>query len=241
MKPLCIPLPNRECTMYSWLPLLAALPGLVVCYVVVRRDKYDREPIVPLLLCFAAGGAITVPTVYIERWGFMQLSGIGQQHWPYTLLLSFVVIALNEEGLKFLLVRLMAFPKPFFNEPLDGIVYAAMVAMGFATVENMVYADRFGLTTALVRALTAVPAHLVFSIVQGYHLGMAKFAKLPLRKHLLVKGLVFAILLHGSYDWLILQRQWQWLSIFATVSLYISLYFANRLFQEQLDKSPFRQ
>ena len=47
--------------------------------------------------------------------------------------------------------------------------------MGFATMENISFANRFGLETVLLRAFTAVPAHLVFGVVAGYYVGLAKF------------------------------------------------------------------
>jgi RsiW-degrading membrane proteinase PrsW (M82 family) len=67
------------------------------------------------------------------------------------------------------------FPEEFFNEPLDGIVYAVVLAMGYASVENMLYVAAYGINTTILRAFTAVPAHLVFAIVQGYYLGRARF------------------------------------------------------------------
>ena len=56
----------------------------------------------------------------------------------------------------------------------DGIVYAVMIGMGFATLENIIYASRFGLETTLFRAFTAVPAHGVFAAIMGYYIGVGK-------------------------------------------------------------------
>ena len=52
-----------------------------------------------------------------------------------------------------------------------------MIGMGFATLENILYADRFGLQTVMIRAFTAVPAHAIFAIIMGYYIGLAKFNK----------------------------------------------------------------
>ena len=51
----------------------------------------------------------------------------------------FLVIGPREEIAKFLAVRLFVYRNKEFNEPLDGIIYAAAAALGFASLENMLY------------------------------------------------------------------------------------------------------
>ncbi len=225
--------------MHLLLLLLATLPGLLISYFIFRADKYEREPLAPLFLCFAAGAGITMPVVVIERWAY-SLAGAPPFHFGETALLSFGALALTEELAKFALLLLLAFPHRFYNEPLDGIVYAVLIAMGFATLENIVYADRFGLQTLLLRSLTAVPAHLCFAIVQGYFAGMAKF-DLPRRSRLLAYGLGLSILLHGTYDLLLLQDLSRWLVALGTLALYMSLIFGGRLIRHHQEHSPFRK
>lgn len=219
--------------------LLAVLPGLIISYGIIRADKYEREPLVPLLLCFVAGAAVTVPAVRAERWAFSWM-GDPPHYFLQTALLSFGALALFEELVKFALLRALVFPSKLFNEPFDGIVYAVLIAMGFATWENIAYADRFGLQTVLLRSLTAVPAHLVFAIVQGYYAGLAKFDP-PNQRRLLARGLVLAIALHGAYDLLIMQHWSRWLVVFGTVCLYMSLFLCGRLIQHHQKESPFRK
>lgn len=224
--------------MNPLLLLLAILPGLIISYAIFRIDKYEREPLVPLMLCFIFGAAATVPAVSVERW---VVSGMPAP--PYdlgqTIVLSFVALSFIEEAAKFILLLLLAFPHKFFNEPLDGIVYAVLIAMGFATWENVAYGDRFGMHTVLVRSLTAVPAHLTFAIVQGYFAGLAKFDP-PRRRVLLAFGLGLAILLHGLYDLLILQNWSKWLVVLGTIALYLCLFFCGNLIRHHLEHSPFR-
>lgn len=217
---------------------LATLPGLLLSYVIFRVDKYEREPLVPLLLCFVLGAAVTFPALEIEKWAFQHLRPY-EKSYGVIVLTAFVVVALNEEVFKFMVLRLFPFSRPFFNEPLDGIVYSVMIAMGFATMENIAFANRFGLETVLLRAFTAVPAHLVFGIVAGYYAGLAKFNP-ERRNRLLWQGFCFAFLLHGVYDFLILQSWSEWLMVLATVSLYLCLFYCNDLIKEHLDKSPFK-
>lgn len=224
--------------MNPLLLILATLPGLLLSYAIFRVDKYEREPLVPLLVCFALGAVVTFPALEIEKWAFHQLKPYEKGFGVITLT-AFVAVALNEEFFKFIVLRLFAFPRRFFNEPLDGIVYSVMIAMGFATMENISFASRFGLETVLLRAFTAVPAHLVFGIVAGYYSGLAKFDP-GQRSRLLWQGFGMAFLLHGIYDFLILQKWSDWLLVLASVSLYLCLFYCSDLIKEHLNKSPFR-
>jgi len=218
--------------------LLAVLPGLLVCAAVYLADKYEREPLGPLVLCFGLGAAITFPAIFLEKKAINWVGEIGQDP-VLTFLLAFGAIAPVEEILKWLALLFGAFVWRFFNEPFDGIVYSVMIAMGFATVENLIYIDLFGQETAMLRAVTAVPAHLVFAIALGYYAGLAKFNPSE-RTHLLLRGLLVAILLHGTYDFLVLQNWTRWLSTIGAASIYLCLYYFGAMFREHLENSPFR-
>ncbi len=224
--------------MHPLLLTIAILPGILISYGIFWVDKYEREAALPLLVCFALGALATWPAVQVEIVTFSHLGPY--RHQPFvTFLLAFVAIACNEELWKFVVLLLAAYPHRFFNEPLDGIVYAVLVAMGFATMENVLYAYRFGFETIVVRAFTAVPAHLVFAVVIGYFAGLAKFNPQK-RVWLLAQGFGLAIILHGAYDVLIIQRWSDWLLVLATFALYLSLYYCSRLVQIHLQNSPFR-
>lgn len=224
--------------MSPYLLILAALPGLLICWAVYRADKYERESLGPLVWCFGLGAALTYPAILVEQ-QFIPLVGEIERDPILTGLLAFGAIAPVEEILKWLALIFGAFVWRFFNEPFDGIVYSVMVGMGFATMENCYYLDIFGPETALLRAFTAVPAHLVFAIPVGYYAGLAKFEPQE-RNHLLFRGLLVAILLHGTYDFLVLQNWTKWLGSVGALAVYLCLYYFGALFREHLDKSPFR-
>jgi protease PrsW len=222
----------------SFLYFLAILPGLAICFLIFKLDKYEREPLGALLLCFFLGMLATIPAIAIQGWSGA-MTDFKSQSAAITFLSSFGVVAASEETLKCAVLLIGAFPRKFFNEPVDGIVYAVLVGMGFATVENLIYAVNFGLDTTVVRAFTAVPAHFVFAIVQGYYLGLAKFQP-ERRVELILQGLGISILLHGAYDFLILQELSEWLSVLGSISVYICLYYCGLLVREHLENSPFK-
>jgi RsiW-degrading membrane proteinase PrsW (M82 family) len=133
---------------------------------------------------------------------------------------------------------LFPYLRPFFNEPLDGIIYAVMISMGFATLENILYALEFGISTTALRGLTAVPAHAVFATMMGYFVGKSKFkTDRKTRIRFLLMGLGIAVLVHGLYDFFIIQEFYDWLMLLAIVTLFVSIFFAVRMFKEEQAES----
>jgi RsiW-degrading membrane proteinase PrsW (M82 family) len=217
---------------------LAVIPGIVISWYIIRMDRHEQEHRGPLMMCFVLGMALTYPTMHLDRWTSM----LGITITPTTgikLIASIALIAIAEELGKFLVLVIYPFPRPFFNEPIDGVVYSVMIGMGFATLENIFYAYEYGFGTTILRAFTAVPAHAFFSVTIGYFAGLAWLH--PARKwRLLLQGLVLAIAFHGLYDFLVLQQYYDWLVILAVSGLWIGIFFAQDLIQRQGDSSPFK-
>jgi RsiW-degrading membrane proteinase PrsW (M82 family) len=185
---------------------LAIAPGIAICLFIFYTDFYNREPRQNLIICFFLGILAIFPAILFERSLGPKLldgslSGVA--------IFSYCVVAFSEETSKFLGLRLYAYNRKAFDEPLDGIVYAVMVSMGFATAENFKYllidpkdlhlAYEQVLNMGLLRMFTAVPGHATFAVIMGYFVGKAKLNpqnSIPL----MLTGLAGAILFHGTYD-----------------------------------------
>ncbi len=219
--------------------ILAILPGLAICCWIFYRDRHEREPIYLLIACFIAGVMSTLPAILLEEfWDSMGI--VESEDILQTFVLAFGSVALSEELVKFVAVMIFAYPWKPFNEPMDGIVYSVMVAMGFATLENILYSNIYGMETVLLRAFTAVPAHAAFGIVMGYHIGRAKFG-LGNRFFQLFLGLAAAVVFHGAYDFFLLQQNIPELSLLAMVVLVICIYYTRNLIRLHHENSPFQQ
>lgn len=220
---------------------LAIAPGLAIMLYIYARDKYDREPIGLLLLCFIAGVLSAWPAVLLSGTGVTmldQLLPIGST--PYNMLKAFAAVAFSEEFSKFFMVMLVAWRSKHFNEPFDGIVYAVMVSMGFATFENILYSFNYGMNTALVRMFTAVPAHATFAIMMGYYIGKAKFMKVG-TPFFLTMGLFWAVMFHGSYDYFLFEiENYPMAFVGAIASLIIGIRLSKKALNLHSDASPFR-
>ena len=217
---------------------LAILPGILITWFIYHKDKYQKEEPRNLILCFALGMAITLPVISLEKWAMGSGIGAGEST-GRTLLASFLIIAFSEELVKFGVLTLVPYRKAYFDEPLDGIIYAVAIAMGFATLENLLYASRYGMETTILRAFSAVPAHASFAVIMGYFVGQSKFSERHRRYHLLL-GLALPLIIHGTYNFLIQQEAWDGLILLAIPLLGLSVYFALRLIRRQQEESPFK-
>lgn len=174
---------------------LAIAPGIAICLFIFHRDAYNREPKLNLFVSFILGAAIVFPVAYTEIFlnQFLDntITGVA--------LSAFIAVALTEELGKFIVLRFYAYPRKSFDEPLDGIVYGIMTGMGFATLENILYVQKFGIQTGFLRMFLSVPAHATFGVLMGYHVGKAKFDQAN-NPRLLLLGLMWAVFFHGLFD-----------------------------------------
>lgn len=183
--------------------LLSLAPVFIILFYVYFRDKYEKEPLGLLFKALLVGCIIIVPVVFAEQ--FIQnlqppLGKTGEAFYS-----AFFVAGLTEEFFKFAGLYFLIWRNPNFNEKFDGIVYAVFVSLGFAAVENIMYVAEGGPQIAMVRALTALPAHALFGIRMGYYFGIAHMYT-ELRKSYLIKALLVPIFLHGIYDFLLLSQ-----------------------------------
>ncbi|NLR63594.1 PrsW family intramembrane metalloprotease [Chitinophaga varians] len=203
---------------------LAVAPGLAICLLMFIVDKYDPEPVGLLLKSFLLGMACVVMPLLFQALASMY--GFRETNTSLfdTAFFAYGIVGLSEEFAKFLVLRFYAYPKKAFNEPLDGIVYAVMIGMGFATLENIAYVSQFGFGTGVARMFLSVPAHATFAILMGYYVGLAKFIP-DQRNTLLLKGLLIAVFFHGSFDFFLFSGN----SILALGAAVFTLVIAARL------------
>jgi RsiW-degrading membrane proteinase PrsW (M82 family) len=215
---------------------LAIAPGAAIALYVYLRDKYEREPLKLLLQTFAAGFFVIIPAAMIEVW-FSKVFLLGDTLQEIAVH-NFIFVGLTEEVCKFLCLYVVAYAKPDFNEPFDGITYAVMVSMGFATSENIMYVLDGGLHVALIRIFTAVPAHASFSVFMGYFVGLSKFKKH--NRVFLFLGLLTAALFHGAYDFFLSIDSMELIALGALVTLIVGIRLSFRAMKILSENSPFR-
>lgn len=223
--------------MNIWLLLgVAVAPGFAIVLFIYCKDKYEKEPRRLLIISFILGMISVIPAILLEAGGTGVLPAYPGALGTFTY--TFFVVGISEELSKFIMLRFYAYPKKEFNEPFDGITYSVMVSMGFATLENIMYVFQGGLANAFMRMFTAVPAHATFGIIMGYYVGLAKFKNhSPL---LMLTGLVFAVIMHGAYDFCLMVNSVPMIAGGALLSLVIGIHFSLRAIRLHQQRSPFR-
>lgn len=197
---------------------LASAPVIIILVYIYFRDKYERETLGLLIKALLAGALTVIPVLLVNS--FLEPLKVNFTGYAEVAWVAFVVAGFVEELFKFLALFLLIWNHKEFNEKFDGIVYAVFISLGFAWVENIMYVYNYGHTTAYVRAFTAVPAHALFGITMGYFFGLAKFIK---KDSLLnfTKALLYPIILHGVYDFILMTRHNMLLLVFIPFIIYL--------------------
>lgn len=198
---------------------LAFLPLVVVLLGIRWIDKWEPEPRLTLLAAFLWGAGVSTFVSLVFNSAFAaaaaqtSLSPFGQ-----LVLATSVVAPVVEETVKGLgVLGIFLLRRRYFDGPVDGIVYAATVAAGFAFVENVLYFAQSPEALAGVfigRAVMSPFAHAVFTAMTGIMLGIASRQRSRAAwVWLFPLGLACAMLLHALWN-------------FSTLSgSYLSLYF----------------
>lgn len=184
---------------------ISILPTIILLLVIYSKDSYEKEPFSLLVQLFLLGVASIIPAVILEMigetvWEIL----LGENSIAYNFVYAFFVVALAEEGFKFLFTVLRTWKNRNFNYKFDGIVYTVFVSLGFATLENILYVFQNGIGTGIMRAILSVPGHAIDAVFMGYFYGIAKQCSARGQKERcvlnMVLSLMVAVALHGFYD-----------------------------------------
>ena len=179
----------------------AFLPAILLWFYIWKKDT-QKEPTSWLVKAMLLGVAICIPVAIVEsgiETLLFGLDGKPSSLWGTTTL-AFVVAALPEETFKLFALWMVLRKNPHFDEHFDGIVYAVCVGLGFAAFENIMYVlgEEDWLSTAIVRALLAVPGHYAFAILMGYYYSVYHFVDHSPK--IAASVLLMPVLAHGTYD-----------------------------------------
>ena len=162
---------------------LYCIPFLVFVY---RLDLFEREPVTMVAAAFAWGGLVATSLAVPGNQAILGLTAkLGSPElagrWGPAL-----AAPLIEETLKVLgIVVLVLIARSQFDSPLDGMVYGALVGLGFQVVEDFAYCMN-GITLAngsseitpvvgvfVVRAVVGLWSHAAYTAIAGF--GIAYF------------------------------------------------------------------
>jgi len=172
------------------------------------KDRHLPEPIPHLLLAFLLGiGAFFLGLLGYEALGLLNLRydayQLAETNLPGLITYAILGIGLIEELAKMIPFVLIIIHLKSFNEPIDGIIYASFIALGFAAVENFQYLQYATNAEAWARGIAGPVIHIVFASIWGYYIGRAFLCKRSLVLPILL-SLAGTSILHGVYDTLVI-------------------------------------
>ena len=234
---------------YSLYTFFGILPSVIWLMFYLKRDSHP-EPKRMVLKIFFYGMLAAVPAVLLEIGileEFKSLPAVFAQHPNFSpFLLSilniFVAVALVEEFLKYLVVKGKVFNSSEFDEPLDIMLYMIISALGFAASENILILFSLGPTFLLEKTFSisvfrffgATFLHALCSGLLGYFIALS-FFETKNRIKLLIAGLGIATLLHGLYNFSIIEIEGN-LAFFIPILILISLAIFTVLGLKKLKK-----
>lgn len=202
---------------------LAIAPVMALIWFLTHLDRLNKEPLRMLIWTFLFGILSVVPAILLEIFGMNWLGPVDTVY--KAAFEAFIVVGFSEELAKYFFLRVFVYKNKHFDEPYDGIVYAVMISLGFAALENIMYVAQGGLQTAIARMFTAVPAHTTFAVLMGFWMGRAKMENKP---YLNWVGLAAAVFFHGAYDFFLLQKLFNGQIFGALLSLFVAILLSRK-------------
>ncbi len=234
----------------------AAIPAILWLGYFYRQDRHQPEPKNDVAVTVVFGALIAAPMSAFVLAHARPHSALNTEILsplePRAMVLTFMVIAMAQELAKYLVTRFTIYKSREFDEPIDGVVYASAVGIGFSTYETVAFLRSDSgdvlISIAATHTVIAAIAHASFAGVTGYALARAKFATRSAsgRALTLTAGLIVATVLNGSFH--LLERtvksngfnQAPWRSIAVTAGFAMVVFFViaalMRTLNSQSDK-----
>ena len=217
--------------------VLGFLPSIVWLLFYLKKDLHP-EPKRMLTKVFGWGMLSAIPTLLISlgTQSFWERFDIFIPVTIATFFNIFIGVALIEELLKYLIIQGEVLKNKEFDEPVDAMIYMIVAALGFAAAENVLYllpcsvvGEAFFI--AIGRFLGATCLHALCSAIVGYFLALAYFKK-EKRKKLIFLGLGISTVLHGLYNFSIIEEEGYLKILIPVIILIGSSIFVSKFFKQ---------
>jgi RsiW-degrading membrane proteinase PrsW (M82 family) len=226
----------NEILNYPLYLFFATLPSFLWLNFYLREDQRP-EPKSMVLKVFLFGMIFAFLALFLEKFLIEGIEMINLPQKIADLIKIFFVVALIEEFLKFLVVREIVFESKELDEPIDCMIYMIIAGLGFAATENLLLlfplkSKFFGeiFQISFLRFLSATFLHALSSAILGFFIGLSFFRKKE-RLKLISLGVFLATLLHGLYNFSIIEFGEKVGLSFSAILILISAYFVSIFFK----------
>ncbi|HEY7720901.1 MAG TPA: PrsW family intramembrane metalloprotease [Pedococcus sp.] len=190
--------------------LLAAIPLAVVIPTFLWLDRYEAEPTKYLVTAFLWGALIAALLAGLVNTSAQVVFATATDTEQAALVTAVFTAPVVEEAAKGLLVLLVwRLRRREFDGIIDGMVYAGIVAAGFAFTENIQYlglayqegGEQVLTAVFLARCLVTPFAHPIFTVMFGIGVGVAATSRSGMVRVVApATGFALAVMLHGIWN-----------------------------------------
>jgi len=182
---------------------LSLLPIIFWLWFWLREDKKNPEPLVLIVISFIAGMVVVPLALSLEKMAIELYTGTN-------LVVVWVII---EEALKYLAALVVILWHKEVDEPVDYVIYMIVIALGFAALENTLFAlnplsngdfSTLAITSSF-RFLGATLLHVLASATVGMMMAFSFYGTVAKKLLFSTIGLFIAILLHTLFNLFIME------------------------------------
>ncbi len=216
--------------------LLSVFPSFILGFIIYKRDVIEKEPFYLLARLVLGGLLAIILTLLISAFIPAGLQELAMHSIIAIFIYEILTVGLVEEISKWVFLRIFTWNSKEFKHIYDAVVYSVFIALGFATLENILYvfgsayaedgSILMGFQTGILRAVLSVPGHAFFGTIMGYYYGLAKQSmllnKMDLYEKNIQKSIFIPAILHGIFDALLIANN--------TILFYIYLGFVAFLY-----------
>lgn len=185
----------------------AAIPVPVYVTLVLWLDRYEPEPPWMLAAAFFWGALVAAFfAIVINSLGVAIVGALSNEGTATSFGMMISAPLVEETAKALVLFGLFFWKRDEFDDVIDGVVYAAMVGLGFAMTENVKYygvavLEHNAVGVFIVRGLFSPFAHPLFTGMTGVGLGLAAQSTNRLAKLVApALGFALAVLLHAGWN-----------------------------------------
>jgi len=190
--------------------MAAAVPTLFYTGIIYWFDRYEKEPLWLIAAAFLWGAVPSIAIAFVFNTILsIPLHALAPGSPNDTLAASLIAPPVEETLKGIALIAIFFLWRHEIDSPLDGIIYGAMVGMGFAMVENVYYFvniyNSSGLeawrASVLMRAFIFGLNHALFSSITGLGIAIARMSpRVRVRYFAPLIGWMGAVFLHFVHN-----------------------------------------
>ncbi|MFA6136354.1 MAG: PrsW family glutamic-type intramembrane protease [Candidatus Paceibacterota bacterium] len=195
--------------MNSFLALILGFAPSLLWLAFFLKEDVHPEPRKMVAKAYVFGGLSALAALFLEiiAKGYLEHINITLPRLIEENLSTFIGFAIIEEAVKFFFVYMVVRKSPYFDEPIDAMIYMITGALGFAAAENLFLvfttAGSIVFSTVILRFVGATLLHALSSAILGHY--WARGIKFGIESKLIFAGIVLASLFHLMFNYLVFE------------------------------------